>query len=184
MSTTRISLLSKRMSTFTLAFLTMMILLNVVAWLFPSNIAGHGLGFSLTESFISDSKVNVASLPGWQIAGAILLSSIPLLALVFGLYQLRLLFQTYAQKAYFSVTAAQQLGRVGKSIAIWTLLTFLCEPLLSIWLTMQAPEGQQFISFSFTVQDIVALFLAVCITIIAHILQQASLIYTENQEFI
>jgi len=175
------------MAAITLFLLIMMILLNTAGWLFPHIIAskgGYGLGFSLTDNFINNSNVDVALLPKWQVAGAIILSSIPLIALGFGLYHLHKLFQAYAQKAYFSVNAATQLGNVGKSIVIWTLLNLACGPLLSVWLTMREPVGQRFITLSFSVQDIVALFLAACITIIAYILKQASQLHSENQEFI
>jgi hypothetical protein len=187
MSTERISILSQRMATITLMFLIIIILLNVAGWLFPVMISregGYGFSFSLTAQFVKESAADLSLFPWWQIAGAIILTSIPLLALAFGLYHLRLLFQTYAKRAYFSATASIHLGKTGRSIAIWTLLNLICGPLLSIWGTMREPYEHRMVTFSFTPQDVMSLFIAACVMVIAHILKQASDLHEENQQFV
>jgi len=187
MSPERISKLSQRMATITLLFLIVIMVLNAAGWIFPTLISregGYGFSFSLTAKFVNDTAVNLSLFPGWQIAGAIVLTSIPLLALAFGLYHLRMLFQTYAKRAWFSATAGVHLGKTGRSIAIWTLLNLICGPLLSIWGTMREPDGQRLVTFSFTPQDAVSLFIAASVMIIAHILKQASELHEENQQFV
>nr|WP_260441523.1 DUF2975 domain-containing protein [Serratia fonticola] len=163
-----------------------MLLLNTVYWLFP-NVAenqGYGFDFSLSNKLISSLAVNLHAFPWWQIAGGIIISSVPLLALALGLYHLRLLFKTYGQRAYFSDIAANHLGKMGQYVAIWTILELLCEPLLSYWTTMLEPVGQRVVTMSFDSGNIVALFLAACIAIIAQILKQASRLHSENQQFV
>lgn len=145
---------------------------------------GYGFSFSLTAQFVKESAADLSLFPWWQIAGAIILTSIPLLALAFGLYHLRLLFQTYAKRAYFSATASIHLGKTGRSIAIWTLLNLICGPLLSIWGTMREPYEHRMVTFSFTPQDVMSLFIAACVMVIAHILKQASDLHEENQQFV
>lgn len=97
---------------------------------------------------------------------------------------LRQLFQSYARGEYFSSAAAVHLGKVGRGVALWVLLDFLCEPLLSIWVTLNAPVGERLISLSITAPTFVALFLAACISIIARILWQASEVDSENRAFV
>ncbi|VVE78494.1 hypothetical protein PSP31120_01706 [Pandoraea sputorum] len=175
------------MAAITLWLIVAMLLLNAACWLFPSLSSirgGYGLGFALTDRLISSLNVDVGSFPVWQKLGGIVLSSIPLLALAVGLRHLRRLFQGYGRREYFSPAAASHLGSVGRSVGLWVVLSLACEPLLSIWLTMRAPAGHRVVTLSFGSQDIVALFLAACIAVIAHILRQASELDSENRQFV
>lgn len=73
---------------------------------------------------------------------------------------------------------------MGRSVALWVVLDFLCEPLLSVWMTMNQGEGQRMMTLSLDSSSFVALFLAGCIVVIARILQQACDIDHENKQFI
>ena len=97
---------------------------------------------------------------------------------------LRQLFRNYARGEYFSSAAAQHLGKVGRAVALWVLLDFLCEPLLGLWVSMNEPLGQRFFTLSLTPPSFVALFLAACIAVIARILWQASEVDSENRTFV
>ena len=84
MNTQRLAQLSQRMSLLTLLLIVVMLVLNTCVWLFPvlsSSADGLGFGFALSDRLIQARAVQVALLPWWQILGAIVLSSIPLLAL-------------------------------------------------------------------------------------------------------
>lgn len=187
MNTQRLARLSQRMSLITLLLIIAMLLLNTAVWLFPvlsSSADGLGFGFALSDRQISGRAGLVALFPWWQTLGGILLSSIPLMALVSGLNHLRQLFQSYARGEYFSSAAALHLGKVGKAVALWVLLDFVCEPMLSVWVTMHEPVGQRLITLSITAPSFVALFLAACISVIARILWQASEVDSENRTFV
>ncbi|WP_434777076.1 DUF2975 domain-containing protein [Neisseria sp. Ec49-e6-T10] len=187
MKTLNIAHASQRMAMVTLFLIGAMLLLNTLSWFLPilaSVEGGYGLSFSLTDRLISGFDVNILAFPWWQKIGGVVLSSIPLLILANGLYQLYLLFQNFSQGQYFSVTSANYLGKVGRSVMLWVVLDFLCEPLLSMWMTINAASGDHLITLSITASSLVALFLAGCITIIAHILRQASIIEHENKQFI
>ncbi|WP_395609263.1 DUF2975 domain-containing protein [Pseudomonas sp. B22129] len=187
MNTQRLALLSQRMSVVTLLLIISMLALNAAGWLFPvfgSSPEGLGFNFALSDRLIQGRAEQVALFPLWQILGAIVLSSVPLLALASGLNHLRKLFQNYARGEYFSSKAASHLGKVGKAVAIWVLLDFLCEPLLSVWVTMNEPVGHRLITLSVTTPSFVALFLAACIAVIARILWQASEVDSENRTFV
>ncbi|KFG94196.1 membrane protein [Burkholderia paludis] len=186
MHSDRIARISQRMATVTLGFIVVMLVLNAACWAFPSlNAAsGPGLVFGLTDSVMSNLRVDVDAFPWWQKAVGILLSSIPLIALANGLRHLRALFRTYARRDYFSVLAAGHLGKTGRAIGLWVLLSLLCEPLLSVWATLREPVGHRVVSIGFSLPYVVALFTAACIAVIAHILRQASELDAEHRQFV
>ncbi|WP_272546780.1 DUF2975 domain-containing protein [Burkholderia cepacia] len=186
MHSDRIARISQQMATVTLWFIVGMLVLNAACWAFPSlNAAsGPGLVFGLTDSVISNLHVDVAAFPWWQKAVGILLSSVPLIALANGLRHLRALFRTYARRGYFSAQAAGHLGKTGRAIGMWVLLSLLCEPLLSVWATLREPVGHRVVSIGFSLPYVVALFTAACIAVIAHILRQASELDAEHRQFV
>ncbi|WP_375379838.1 DUF2975 domain-containing protein [Pseudomonas hormoni] len=174
------------MAAVTLFLIVAMLAINIVLWLFPFLAAkdGWGLGFALTDRQLSQITDQAMLFPWWQTLGGMLLSSVPLLALAYGLGHLRRLFQNYSRGEYFSSEAAIHLGLVGRAVALWVLLDFLCEPLLSLWVTMNAPIGERLLTISITAPTFVALFLAACISIIARILRQASEVDSEYRTFV
>ncbi|WP_334033841.1 DUF2975 domain-containing protein [Burkholderia cepacia] len=186
MHSDRIARIRQQMATVTLWFIVGMLVLNAACWAFPSlNAAsGPGLVFGLTDSVISNLHVDVAAFPWWQKAVGILLSSVPLIALANGLRHLRALFRTYARRDYFSAQAAGHLGKTGRAIGMWVLLSLLCEPLLSVWATLREPVGHRVVSIGFSLPYVVALFTAACIAVIAHILRQASELDAEHRQFV
>ncbi|WP_175697542.1 DUF2975 domain-containing protein [Burkholderia ambifaria] len=186
MHSDRIARISQQMATVTLGFIVGMLVLNAACWAFPSlnGASGPGLVFGLTDSVISNLRVDVAAFPWWQKAVGILLSSVPLIALANGLRHLRALFHTYARRDYFSVQAAGHLGKTGRAIGLWVLLSLLCEPLLSMWATLREPVGHHVVSIGFSLPYVVALFTAACIAVIAHILRQASELDAEHRQFV
>lgn len=185
MTTNRLAQLSKRMAFFTLLLILGMLALNAALWIFPALGAnGLGMDFALSGMMLSQPAMTIETLVWWQMLGAILLSSVPLLALASGLNHLRNLFQEYARGEYFSGPAAVHLGKVGRGVVLWVTSSFVCTPLLSIWLTLLAPPGERSLMISFTSADFVALFLAACIAVIARILLQASEVNSENQSFV
>ena len=82
MSSNRLASYSQRMAAITLVFIVVMMVVNTAAWLFPDVASRYGLGFALTERQLSSMSEDAMHLAGWQRLGAILLSSIPLLAVL------------------------------------------------------------------------------------------------------
>lgn len=187
MHSDRIARISQCMAAVTLSLIVGLLVLNAAFWAFPSLIlsrTGPGFAFGLSDSVISNLNIDVAAFPWWQKVGGFLLSGVPLVALANGLRHLRLLFRTYAQRDYFSAQAAGHLGKTGRAIGLWVLLSVLCEPLLSMWATMLEPVGQRMVSIGFGLPYVVALFTAACIAVIAHILRQASTLDSEHRQFV
>lgn len=181
----RLAGLSHRMASITLALMFALLALNVVNWIYPPyGPHGYGFSFGLTSRWLSNVDIDIATFPFWQRLGAILISSVPLLVLMSGLGHLRRLFRAYAEGAYFSMEAARRLGALGRSIALWVVVQFLTEPVLSVWLTLRNAPGHRLVALSLDSTALVALFVAACIAVIGRILQRASEVYQENQQFV
>ncbi|NWB29753.1 DUF2975 domain-containing protein [Pseudomonas gingeri] len=183
MTSDRLASHSRLLASATLLLIIAMLLVNIACWFFPSLVTDYGVGFNL-GSMATEYNVKVEDMPWWQVAGCILLSSIPLLILAKGLFALRSLFQAYSHGDYFSPESAGRLGKVGKSVGFWVLGTALLEPALSVWMTFLLPPGQRLLTLGFSSSQVVALFLAASITLIARILYNACSLARENQQFV
>ncbi|MDR2327059.1 MAG: DUF2975 domain-containing protein [Acidovorax sp.] len=164
-----------------------MLVLNAASWFFPAlgqGEGGAGLSFALTQRMVGMAGVDVLAMPWWQLLGAALISSIPLLAMAYGLLQLRALFRQYAGGNYFVHSAYGHMERLGRAIVAWVVLDFVCEPVLGLWVTMLAPVGQRMLTLSLEPPVFIALFLAACVIAIARILQRACDLHAENQQFV
>lgn len=185
MTTDRLARHSRLMATLTQILIVGMLVLNVACWFFPDIAIRYGLGFNLTAIGVTgDLNVDVSSMPGWQLAGGIILSSIPLLILAYGLNALRRLFKLYSDGQYFSEASSVLLGKVGFGVIMWVVLTFVLTPAISVWVTFLQPPGQGLLTIAFDSSHLVSLFLAASVTVIARIQQKGSVLARENQQFI
>ena len=174
---------SRILATATLALVVGMLLTNIAYWIFPNAIGTYVGGFSLsamTETLHAD----ILLMPWWQVAGAIALSSVPLLILTKGLMALRSLFLAYGKGEYFSPESAELLGKVGKSVSLWVLSSLLLTPVMSIWITWLRPAGERLLTIAFDPSHLVALFLSASLMIIARSLYKACSLARENQQFV
>ncbi|MBE1237603.1 DUF2975 domain-containing protein [Phaeovibrio sulfidiphilus] len=149
-----------------------MLLLNAATWTLPdlaSADARYGLSFALSDRLIASGAVDPASLSWWQTAGAVVISSLPLLVLASGLLHLRRLFRHIARTGHMSLAAPSQLMRLGTALLLWALTTFVCEPLLSTWTTLQ--DEERLLSLSVGPSDLAALFAGVCLVVLARALR-------------
>ncbi len=186
MSPSNIAQTSQKIASFSLLLALTLFLLNAGCWFFPiliTQATDAGLSFLLSERVVPY-LANLAWFPWWQKLGGMLFSSVPLLAIMFGLYHLRVLFKIYAQGEFFSIAAAEHLGKVGRAASIWVVLDFLFTPIVVLWVTMLNPVGQRVLSVSVSSSMLMALFLSLCISVIEHILRQASQLAAENQQFV
>ena len=183
MKTDHLANRSRILATATLLLVAGMLLTNIAYWIAPNIIGTYVGGFSLS-AMPEILQANILLMPAWQIAGAIVLSSIPLLILARGLLALRSLFLAYSKGQYFSAESAELLGKVGKSVAYWVLASLLLTPVMSVWLTMLRPAGERFFSLNFEPSHLVALFLSASLMIIARSLYNACSLARENQQFV
>ena len=174
---------SRTLATATLALVAGMLLANIAYWIFPDVIGTYVGGFSLS-AMSKTLNADILQMPWWQVAGAIVLSSIPLLILAKGLLALRSLFLAYSNGEYFSAESAELLGKVGKSVSLWVLACLLLTPVMSVWITFLRPDGERLLTISFEPSHLVALFLSASLMIIARSLYNACSLARENQQFV
>ncbi|WP_273575728.1 DUF2975 domain-containing protein [Xenorhabdus anantnagensis] len=180
---TRITTLSLLMSKLSLLIIIAVMVANVLSWLEPKLILEkYGLELALTGRILS--HFDKDTFGAWKLMGGILISTIPLLSLVGSFWAFYRLFGNYRKGDYFSKGTVKYLEYAGWGVILWSILDILCQPLLTLWLTISAPVGERFISVSLTSSHFVAIFISVCLTIISRILYQACDIYEENQSIL
>lgn len=183
----RIASLSRWMARTTIGLVAVIVSLNLALWIVPSGAQIELEHFSLTtwsSRMGADLGVDIAALPWWQRLGGMVLGNLPLVAVIWGAIHLCRLFRLYARNSYFSSQSAIHMGKVGKAAILWVVISFICEPLLSVWLTMTAPKGERMVTLGVHNGYIEVLFLAGVIAVIAHILRKAGELDEENQSFI
>jgi len=185
MSPNKLMNFSRLMSSATLLLIIGMLLLNAACWVYPALVKEYGFGFNLTAASIAgDFKVDVAHMPWWQVCGGIVLSSVPLLMLAKGLNALRLLFKLYSGGEYFTAGSALLLGQVGRAVFLWVAFSFVLTPAMSVWVTSLLPVGQRMLTIGFDSSQLVSLFLAASIMVIASVHHKAAVLADENKQFI
>jgi len=177
----RMTRLCSRMATVSLWLMTLLLLINIGGWFSPFLL-------SLTPGWVArwmlDNQLNPAMMPWWQSTGGAALSCLPFFVLGGALWQLRRLFLLYAAGELFSPAAARILGLVGRLVFAWGLLGIAMQPLMSVWLTMLAAPGHRLVTISASMSDIVVLYMAGCISVIAHVLGKANQLEEENRLFL
>lgn len=187
MSTEALAQFSQRMVTITMMLLVAIVLLNLVVLFVPSFSFSdelHGISLSLSDRILSTLNVSLQELPWWQAVGAGVISLLIMAPLCYCLYQLRSLFCAYARREYFSIRSALYMRRTGASLGLWALMTLLADPLISYWLTMLKPAGEQVILFGFELHYAAWFFISLCVMAVAKILEKASVLYEENKLFL
>lgn len=148
------------------------------------NINNIGLGSEGYSLFVTNRiESDPTQLKFWQSILATLLDTLPILILLYGFYQLRLQFVCYANGDYFSVKASNYCYNFGKSLVAWVVLGIMFEPVLSLILSANSPQGLE-ITISLSSDDIIIFFPALSIMIIGQILKKACQIAAENEQFV
>ena len=120
----------------------------------------------------------------WQWAVAILITAVPVVALLPGLYRLSALMKGFALGHYFLESSVQNLYRFCFWLLISTLLKIVSIPLLSLALTINNPAGQRSIVVTVDGQMLSILFIAGIFFVISRILKEGQKIAQENAEFV
>lgn len=183
MTTDRLAHHSRLLAHATLALIIGMLVINVGYWMFPLQIGTYIGEFNLS-SLTQTLDADIEQMPWWQATGGAVLSSIPLLVLARGLWALHGLLEAYGRSDYFSPASAELLSKVGKGVCFWVLATFLLTPVMSVWITVLRPVGERMLTVSFEPSQLVALFLAASVMIVARSLHNACSLARENQQFV
>lgn len=183
MCSDRIARLSERLALLSLVIMLLLAGFNLYCWVDPSLALRAGLDARSGAGMLAGLPLS-APPAGWQLAGGALITVVPLTALARALWHGRTLFRTLAAGEYFSPRVAAALGGAGRAVGLWVLLSVLCQPLLSVWLTLREPVGHRLLMLGFGSPDLVALYLAGGLWVMAQVMRRAAALDAENRQFV
>jgi hypothetical protein len=125
-----------------------------------------------------------APLSLWQrlLAGA--LSVLVVLALVRAVTYARRCLHLVAEGDIFALQVVQNLRKVAWWGCLWSLASFIARPILSVLMTLQNPPGSRMLTLGIEGDQIVALFFAGLVWVVASVIAEAHAIARENSQFV
>jgi hydrogenase/urease accessory protein HupE len=108
----------------------------------------------------------------------------PLLAILYALWSMFRLFQTYASGEIFSGAACKALAGIGRSVVTFVPLQIIATGLGSFIVTRHAPPEQQRVIIALDVSDVLVLVLGGLLWVIGWIIAEATRIADENRSII
>ncbi len=115
--------------------------------------------------------------------GALAFSLVSEAFIVWALWSLRKLFALYAKGEVFSGAAIGLLNDVAAALFASVIVGFVVHAPISFLLSLAAP-GQAAISFDFGTDDVVTLFCAGAVLVIARVMREARRLADENAKFV
>lgn len=119
------------------------------------------------------------------VAGAVMAAlgvvSIPIL---WGLWELKNLFEGYTRGEIFTVEAARNLRRFGYALMVSAAKTGVGSVLLSAALSIDVQEGRKALVLSFSSDDLALLLIGAILLVISKVMEEASRVAEENAGFV
>lgn len=120
----------------------------------------------------------------WQRIVAGVLTEIPLALLMVGLWQARRCFKQFSAGRFFSSTAVHSLSRFAGWTMASVIASIVTNSLISIVITLQNPVGSRSLSISFGSDQVLLLFFAGMVWLMASVIHQGQMLAKENASFI
>ncbi|MFT4464247.1 MAG: hypothetical protein ACMX3H_19595 [Sodalis sp. (in: enterobacteria)] len=160
------------MSKISMLITLLMIIINILSWYIPDIMLNtYELSLFVTQRVITNPVIILTNIG--QMTLGMIVTTLPLLSLAFGMCALHRLFNIYRLGHYFSLSAARQLNLDAVGFFLWAVADIVCEPALTYFITLPLPKAKRIISHSFSVGHGVALLLSSALTVIAQILRHA-----------
>ena len=117
-------------------------------------------------------------------AGLLMLMTVPLAAVVFGLWHVRLLFGSYERGEIFTRAAARHIRLAGLAMAANVIATLIAYPLGSVLLTYDNPPGARQVSIAFGSNHYMLLLTAGLLIVIGWVMGEATRLSDENRQIV
>lgn len=101
--------------------------------------------------------------------------------IMLGVWTLKELFGYYEQKVFFSKETVLCFKQLSHYLIWWVIAGILSEPLQTIILTMNNPEGQKAVAISFQSADLTALILGGVLSVIAKVMESGRKLQEESE---
>lgn len=98
-----------------------------------------------------------------------------------GIWSLKNLFQLYENNEFFTCNTVNCFKSLSRCLLWWVLATITTEPLLSVILTLNNPEGQKAVSISFQSADITALIVGGSLSVVASVMDMGRKLQEEAE---
>lgn len=176
-STTRIIRLSRTMARLvTLAFYLIPPLITAYALILPEQLPYHG---GVAMAGFEPHRLSLTATAA--VTAALLTVSLPLM---WGLWELKGLFQGYAAGRIFTVEAAGRLRRCGYALTAAAAKTAVGSTLLSAALSIDMPAGRRSLVLSLSSDDLILLLIGGTVLVIARVMAEAARIAEDNAGFV
>ena len=108
----------------------------------------------------------------------------PVLAIAWGLVNLRRLLGEYERGRIFQPAAIACIRRIGQACLAFVAARLLFDPLASVAVTLHNPEGQRQLAISSDSLDLSALLLGCVVLLIARVMQEGQRLQEENAQIV
>ncbi|MEP9377035.1 hypothetical protein ABLE91_09995 [Aquabacter sp. CN5-332] len=152
-------------------------------------VAGE-LGIWLREDWVRAAVLPRIGLPGtatlgpWVQTLGLLLTAVPLLALAYGLLQVRRIFQDFATGRMITPTLARRLELFGGTVLAQAFLSPLAGAALSVVVTAGNPSGQRMLALSIGSQDMLCALFGVLLIGVGLVMHEAARIAEDHAGFV
>jgi hypothetical protein len=109
---------------------------------------------------------------------------VPLAIAVWGLLSLRRLFELFAAGDIFSAATSKTLGALSLALFGFVVTAFIAQAPISYLLMRSHPEPRFVFAISIGLEDLVALFAAAVVAVIARVMSEATRVADENANFV
>ncbi len=110
-----------------------------------------------------------------------LVSMIKGVIVMYGIWILRSLFRCYEAKVFFNRDTVACFRKISAALIWWVIAGILTDPLLSLILTMNNPEGERAVAISFQSADLTALVIGGVLSVVARVMESGRKLQEEIQ---
>ncbi len=127
---------------------------------------------------------NIPPLSAWQditMASIVVLNLLPSLFVV---WQLRKMFQRFANGEVFTAAATRHLFNAAKGLVAWGIVNIFATTAAVLVLTANAPEGEHMLVIGISSTEVSSIFTGVVFAVMSWVMQEAARLSEENAGFV
>lgn len=128
--------------------------------------------------------LDLAGLPSWTLAAGFGLGLVPLLILLYGLWQVRRFFRLYGDNDLFPAEAGHYLRNFGIALLVLVPAGIATSSAASVLFSLHKPEGQKQLTISVSSSEIFVLIVGALFMMIGRILTEAHRLAEESRQIV
>lgn len=158
---------------FALFIIFMVIFLTVAYWVDPLTTFIRYLGPTLTvengflNRLVEEGHMDPSALTAPTKALGLFITAIPLALFCYAIFQVYRVMGYFAEGTYISNATVTALRRMAISLLAYVPVSIATEPVLSMAMTFNNPDGERLLSLSITSSEVIALFIGAFLLLIS-----------------